>query len=353
LAPIINAVSIMRLKVNGDPELSWCRDMIERQARQLTRLVDDLLDVARITRGTMTLQPEHVDVAAVVANAVEASRPLIDERGHELTVLLPDPPVVLRGDPARLTQIVSNLLNNAAKYQDHGGRIEVTVAHDGANVVLAVADRGIGIPPEALPSVFDLFSRVGRSTDRVDDGLGIGLALVKKFTELHGGTIEATSDGARKGSRFVVRLPRLKETDDSSLPPVEAAPSEFGGPPLRILVADDNRDAALSLATLLTMSGHRVTLAHDGVRALELARAEKPDVLLLDIGLPGMDGYEVCRSIRESGLSDMRVLAVSGFGQAADRQRSKAAGFDGHFVKPVDHEQLMRLLHDREIRRGS
>ena len=350
LAPIINAASILRLKVGDDRELNWCREVIERQAGQLTRLVDDLLDVSRITRGTITLRAEPVEVATVVANAIETCRPLIDARRHELVVSLPDRALTLRGDPARLTQILANLLNNAAKYQDAEGRIEIDVTRDGADAVLTVRDRGLGIAPEALPRVFDLFSQIGRTgLHGTEDGLGIGLSLVKTLTELHGGTIEAHSEGIGKGSVFVVRFPHVVEAAQAER---RETVSAYTGPPLRILVVDDNRDAAESLARLLRMGGHTVSVAHDGGRGLEMAVAEKPSIVFLDIGLPGMDGYEVCRRARERGLSDARIIAMSGYGQARDRARSKAAGFDGHSVKPVELGELMRLLGEREMEGG-
>ncbi|HZN55778.1 MAG TPA: response regulator [Candidatus Polarisedimenticolaceae bacterium] len=350
LAPIINATSILRLKVGTDSDLVWCREVIERQAGQLTRLVDDLLDVSRITRGTITLRSEPVDMATVVANAVETCRPLIDTRRHKLAMTLPDRPIMLRGDPARLTQIVANLLNNAAKYQDAEGRIEIAVAHEGSHAVITISDGGIGIAPEVLPTVFDLFSQVGRASYRQEDGLGIGLSLVKKLTELHGGTIEARSEGAGKGSVFVVRLPQVVEPAGARDGAEEPIP--YTGPPLRILVVDDNRDAAESLAKLLRMGGHTVIVAHDGGRGLELAVAERPSIVFLDIGLPGMDGYEVCRQARQRGLLDARIIAMSGYGQARDRQRSEAAGFDSHSVKPVELGELMRLLAGGEMRSG-
>jgi signal transduction histidine kinase len=353
LAPIVNAASILRLKVADDPDLNWCREVIERQTRQLTRLVDDLLDVSRITRGKIALRVEPVDVAAIVTAAIETCRPMIDMRRHDLSVRLPEQPLIVQGDPARLTQIVSNLLSNAAKYQDEEGRIELTVEPAETDAVLTVSDRGIGIAPETLPSVFDLFSQARRSQRLADDGLGIGLALVKNLTELHGGSIEAMSDGVGKGSRFVVRIPRIRGAPDSGGSPEEATAAGFSGPPLRILVVDDNRDAATSLATLLRLGGHKVTFAHDGPRALELAADERPEVVFLDLGMPDMDGYEICRRLRALGLSDTRIIAMTGYGQAKDRERSKAAGFDGHSVKPVGIDELVRLLAEHATRRVS
>jgi signal transduction histidine kinase len=344
LAPIINAASIMRLKAGNDPELNWCRELIERQAGQLTRLVDDLLDVSRITRGTITLRKERVLIESIVSTAVESCRPMIDRRQHKLTVELPDHPLTVEGDPARLTQSLANLLNNAAKYQNDDGAIELRVRQEGSNVVLRVRDHGIGMSQELLPSVFDLFSQGGSSLHRMDEGLGIGLSLVKQLIELHDGSVEARSDGEGKGSEFVVRIPLASEV----VPSVEATSKSDGATlgltPRRILVIDDNRDAAGSLALLLRLGGHTVTVAHDGGQGLELAMAQRPEVIFLDIGLPVLDGYEVCRQARARGLSDARIIAMSGYGQIADRERSHDAGFDSHSVKPVDLNELTRLL---------
>ncbi|HJQ99297.1 MAG TPA: response regulator, partial [Candidatus Polarisedimenticolaceae bacterium] len=345
LAPILNAASVMRMKAGDDPDLKWCREVIERQARQLTRLVDDLLDVSRITRGAITLRSERVDVARMVGNAIESCRPLIDKHRHHLEVRLPDDPRFVQGDPARLQQIVANLLNNATKYQEDGGRIDLNVDDDGDELTISVRDRGIGIEADVLPTVFDLFSHGGRALHQFDEGLGIGLSLVKNLIELHGGSVEARSEGAGKGSEFVVRLPRLKEAATSALPPDRAEPKRLGGAPQRILVIDDNRDAAESLAMLLRMGGHEVSVAHDGSVGLEMALSQRPAILFLDIGLPGLDGYEVCRLARARGLTQARIIALSGYGQDADRQRSQAAGFDGHSVKPVELDELSRLLN--------
>jgi signal transduction histidine kinase len=352
LAPIVNAASIMRLRAGNDPDLTWCREVIERQAAHLTRLVDDLLDVSRITRGTITLRPEPVNLQTIVANAVESCRPLIDKRRHVLAVTSSDRPLPVRADPARLTQIVVNLLNNAAKYQDESGRIELSAHAEGANAVLTVRDHGIGITSESLPFIFDLFSQAGHAKHSAEEGLGIGLSLVKRLTELHGGSIEAKSEGAGRGSEFVVRLPLLPEAAASERRPGVELPEGFGGGPQRILVVDDNRDAAESLAMLLRLGGHTVTVAHDGGSGLELAVAEKPAIVFLDIGLPGLDGYEVCRQARERGLSDARIIAVSGYGQARDRSQSQAAGFDAHCVKPIELGEIMKILTDGQLRRA-
>lgn len=352
LAPIINATSIMRLKAGTDPDLTWCREVIERQAAHLTRLVDDLLDVSRITRGTITLRPEPVSLHTIVANAVESCRPLIDKRRHVLAVTSSDRPLPVRADPARLTQIVVNLLNNAAKYQDESGRIELSAHAEGATAVLTVRDHGIGIASESLPFIFDLFSQAGHAKHSAEEGLGIGLSLVKKLTELHGGSIEAKSEGPGRGSEFVVRLPLLPEAAAFERRPGVELPQGFGGNPQRILVVDDNRDAAESLAMLLRLGGHTVTVAHDGGSGLELAVAEKPAIMFLDIGLPGLDGYEVCRQARERGLADARIIAVSGYGQARDRTQSQAAGFDAHCVKPIELGEIMKILTGRQPRRA-
>jgi signal transduction histidine kinase len=351
LAPIVNAASIMRLKAGSDAELNWCREVIERQASHLTRLVDDLLDVSRITRGTINLRSEPVDLSAVVGAAVESCRPPIESRRHELSIHLPQKPVHVLGDPARLTQIVANLLNNAAKYQPDEGRIEITVDTADGQARITVKDEGFGIAPEMFPKIFDLFARVGRPQYRPDEGLGIGLALVKKLTELHGGRIDASSEGIDQGSEFTIRLPLLTETAKVPNPSQASGEERFSGSALRILVVDDNHDAAESLAKLLSLGGHKVTVAHDAERGLELALAERPELLFLDLGMPGTDGYELCRQVRASGLTGARVIALSGYGQSRDVQRSKAAGFDGHSVKPIGLPDLMRLLAEHAARR--
>ncbi len=343
LAPVLNAVNIMRMKETGDPDLLWCREVIERQANQLTRLVDDLLDVSRITLGKIKLRPERVEVATVIAGAVEISRPLIDSHRHEFTVSMPEDPIVLNGDTARLTQVVANLLNNAAKYQNQGGRIELLVEQAKHEAVITVRDGGIGIPPQMLSEVFQLFAQGERTLDRSQGGLGIGLSLVKTVVEMHGGSVSAASEGVDRGSEFVIRLPSLGP-EESNGPQVALPDARRAIPPRRILVVDDSTDAAESLAMLLSLSGHQVMVAHDGVQALEVAAAERPEVILLDIGLPGMDGYEVCRRMREEGLTDALIIAMTGYGQERDRERSKEAGFDTHTVKPVELDHLMELL---------
>jgi len=343
LAPIRNAVNIMHMKGLDDPDLIWCHDVIERQAKQLTRLVDDLLDVSRITKGKIRLRTEQLDLRDVVHDAVETSRPLIDEMGHQITVEMPQTPLLVRGDPARLTQVVANLLNNAAKYQMENGTITVRIEHDGTDSVIVVKDGGIGITRESMPRIFDLFTQGERAPDRAAGGLGIGLSLVKQIVELHGGTVRAESPGPGLGSEFVVHLPAsidslVTQADGTS----EAVPSADA--PRSILVVDDNEDAAESMAMLLRLRGHEVVVAHNGEDALRLAGERPPSVVLLDIGMPGMDGYEVCRRFRTSGLGEMRIIAMTGFGLEQDRQRSKEAGFDAHTVKPVAIAELVKLL---------
>ena len=346
LAPVVNAVNIMRMKESGDPDLLWCREVIERQAYQLTRLVDDLLDVSRITLGKIKLRPERLDIATAIAGAVEASRPLIESYHHEFIVTLPAHSVEVQGDLARLTQVVANLLNNAAKYQNESGRIELTVEQEDQDVVITVRDHGIGIPPQMLSEVFELFSQGERTLDRSQGGLGIGLSLVKTVVEMHGGSVSASSDGVDRGSEFVIRLPCLRSQESSVR--VNPLPGQRQvGSPRRILIVDDSKDAAESLAMLLSLSGHQVAVAHDGVQALEAVAAERPEVVLLDIGLPGMDGYEVCRRLRQGGMDDALIIAMTGYGQERDRQRSKEAGFDTHTVKPVELDHLMELLASR------
>jgi len=343
LAPIVNAIGVMRQAQDLSPELTWCRDVIDRQSRQLTRLVDDLLDVSRITRGKIRLRSERVDLARVIEGAVETSRPGIDARRHELLVTLPKRPIELEGDSARLTQVVANLLNNAVKFQEEGGRIDLSVDRDGDFALIAVRDHGFGIPADALKRVFELFTQGDRESDRTQGGLGIGLSLVRNLVELHGGFVSAHSAGPGRGSTFIVRLPCLDRTagnGERPAVPVAAAPEA----PELVLVVDDNVDAADSLAVLLRMRGHEVRVAHDGPAALSLAEEVRPAIVLMDVGLPGMDGYEVCRRMRAASGADARIIAMTGYGQERDRQRAREAGFDAHAVKPVEFAELAKLL---------
>lgn len=348
LAPVLHAANILRMKGYNDPELVWCRDVIERQSAQLTRLVDDLLDVSRITRGRIQLRPELIDLESIVASAVETSKPLIEASRHELVLALPSPSILVHGDPARLTQVIANLLNNAAKYQEGNGHIGLTVEREGMEAVIRVKDRGMGISPELLSQVFDLFAQGERGPDRSQGGLGIGLSLVKKLTEMHGGSVQAASEGTGRGSEFTVRLPCLPLGVRPAQPMSQVSRAVPTVPPMKILVVDDNKDAAQSMQILLTHAGHRVSVAHAGEEALRIAAAEEPAVIFLDIGLPGMDGYEVCRRVRRQGPMDVRIIAMTGYGQDRDRERSRLAGFDSHTVKPVEFTEIIRLLADAQ-----
>jgi signal transduction histidine kinase/CheY-like chemotaxis protein len=348
LAPIRNALRILRLAQRDGDAAEQARAMIERQVGQMVRLVDDLLDVSRISRGKLTLRRERVDLASVVEAALETSRPAIVAGGHALRVELPDEPLWLDGDATRLAQIFLNLLNNAARYTTAPGHIELRVARDGDAAVVSVRDTGIGIPAEMLPRVFDMFMQANdRSAERDGGGLGIGLTLVKQLVELHHGTVEARSDGAGKGSEFVVRLPLAPPAADVPAPAPDAVPRPAENRGQRVLVVDDNRDAVESLAMLLEMMGHEVRTASDGVEALEVATEFVPDVVLLDLGLPRLSGYEVAQRLRLlDGCARTRLVALTGWGQEEDRRRSREAGFDHHLVKPVDPDALDALLHE-------
>jgi signal transduction histidine kinase len=343
LAPMGTALQVLRLKGPQDPELVWTRDVIERQVEQMTRMVDDLLDISRITRGLIQLQKEPVELALVVERAVEMARPFIDARKHQLRVILAPGPVWLEADPARLAQVLTNLLNNSAKYTGEGGQIWLSAERQDDEVVIKVQDNGVGISPQLLPRVFEPFTQEDRSLDRADSGLGIGLALVKNLVELHGGSVRAFSAGRGQGSEFVIHLPVMKEAP----PPAMEMQPKPGAParPRKILVVDDHADSARSLSILLGILGHEVRTAQDGPSALAEARSHPPDVVLLDIGLPGMDGFEVARRMRqESSLKNAILLAITGYGQDEDRRRTREAGFDAHLVKPIDPKNLNRLL---------
>jgi CheY-like chemotaxis protein/two-component sensor histidine kinase len=337
-------VQIFRAKGPPVPELQWARDVIDRQVQQMTRLVDDLLDVSRISRGKIELRKERVQLAAVVSSAVEASRPLIEKWDHELTVTLPPEPVYLEADPTRFAQVLLNLLNNAAKYTEQGGRIWLTAGQEGEHVVIRVRDTGIGIPREMLPRIFEMFTQVDRSLERSQSGLGIGLTLVQSLVEMHGGTVEAQSDGPGKGSEFVVRLSVAAEVRDRGGRGTPGGEKVAAPAKCRILVVDDNRDSADSLAMLLRIMGNDVHTAHDGLEAVGAAAVFQPDVVLLDIGLPKLNGYEAGRRIREQQGKGVVLIALTGWGQEEDRRRSKEAGFDHHLTKPVELDALQKLL---------
>jgi PAS domain S-box-containing protein len=340
LAPISMAVEIMRKRAPTDASIAWAGDVIARQLGQLTRLVDDLLDVSRITRGKITLVPMPLELKSVVAQAVETSRPLIDSRGHQLTMRVPSDSVWVRGDALRLGQVLSNLLNNAAKYTPDGGRIGLSVERRDAQVILTVADNGLGLSAEMLERVFDLFSQF---ESRDHGGLGIGLTLVKRLVELHGGEVEARSAGRGQGSEFIVRLPAWEVEAE----PLAATAGMTRQPSIRrrILVVDDNVDAAEGLSRILQLQDHEVCVAHDGHAALQMAGAMQPEIVFLDLELPKMNGLEVARRLRTGWPRRPPLLvATTGFGQEEDRRRTAEAGFDHHLVKPIDPQKLRSLL---------
>jgi PAS domain S-box-containing protein len=347
LAPIRNAVHILKQSGADGAVVGRVREMLERQVQHMTRMVDDLLDVSRITRGKIELRKELVDLAAVVSRTVETARPLFEDRRQEFTVDLPPEPVRLEADPTRLEQVLANLLNNAAKYTDHGGRIRLSAGQEGGELVLRVKDDGVGISADVLGHIFEPFVQSDRVLHHSQGGLGIGLTLVRSLVEMHGGSVDAHSDGPGKGSEFVVRLPALSPKEkaggvrpqDGSRKPVGATPQR------RILVVDDNVDAAESLAILLRIEGHDVRVAHDGPAALEAVEADPPDLVFLDIGMPVMNGYDVAQRLRQRpGLEHLLLVAMTGWGQEEDRRRSHEAGFDHHLVKPADPEALRHLV---------
>jgi PAS domain S-box-containing protein len=347
LAPMRNVLGILEVKDIADPQVKWARDVLARQLGHMTHLVDDLLDVSRIANGKVELRRELLDLDSVIRTTVETARPLIDSASHELTVEPADEPVMVDADPTRLTQILLNLLNNAAKYTPPGGRIRIRATRKGGEAVISVRDSGIGIPREQLGHVFEMFSQLAPALDRSQGGLGIGLALVRGLVELHGGSVSAHSDGPGKGSEFVVHLPVSADTPVASAAPRAACTSQG----CKVLVVDDNADAATSLAMVLTLNGHEVTVANDGPEALEQAPAFQPDVVLLDIGLPGLNGYQVAQRLREAPWGrGMLLVAVTGWGQDADRLAAAEAGFDRHLTKPVDLSALLALLQDRADR---
>ncbi len=343
LAPIGTALQIMRHAPPKGSQDAWARETIARQLRHLTRLVDDLLDISRVTLGKIRLQLEPLDLAGVVAGAVDTTLPLIDSFGHRLTVTFPEGPVRLRGDAVRLTQIVANLLNNAAKYTEPGGRIELSVRRESGGVLLSVRDNGIGVESEALAKIFEPFMQIAPGREQSPGGLGIGLTLVKQLVALHGGTVEARSDGHHRGTEIAVRLP-APEDDVPDLAPAPPAADTHRQSALRILAVDDNVDLADSLALVLGLWGHTVCTAYDGMAALEAAASFRPDVVLLDLGLPKMDGLEVARRLRGTTPHVPLLLSMSGFGPDVARRRGDEAGFHHHLVKPLDMDSLRSLL---------
>ncbi len=355
LAPISNAVQIMRIEGPGGPNLEWSIDVISEQIKHMTRIVDDLLDVSRITRGTVDLRKEPIELRRVVELAVQASQPLLEDYKHELQLALPPEPVVLDVDPARLAQVLSNLLNNAAKFTPEGGRIKLSAALDGSDLLIKVADNGIGIAPELLPKLFDLFVQADQTLSRSRGGLGIGLTVVRSLVEMHRGSVTVRSEGLGKGSEFTIRIP-VSESSLTSGKNTKALAHDPTRPlPRRsILVVDDNLRNAASLAKLLIALGQDVHTAHDGLEALEMARVHRPSVILLDIGLPSMDGYEVARFCRQDpALCTVILVAMTGYGKADDRRRSQAVGFNAHLVKPVSLEDLQLLLEHTTVSSSS
>jgi PAS domain S-box-containing protein len=345
LAPIRNALQIVRLANHDTAAVLQASEMMERQVQHLVRLIDDLMDVSRITRGKIVLRKGVLDLAAVVQSALEISRPLIEEARHELTVVLPPEPLYVEADAVRLAQVVANLLNNATKYTESGGRIWLTAERNGTQAIVRVRDTGIGIPAELLPDVFDLFVQSSSAVDRSQGGLGIGLTLVKSLVEMHGGSVEARSAGPRRGSEFIVRLPLAPENRLSQEQPPQENQAAESVPALRILVVDDNPEAANSLGLMMKLVGHEVRTAYNGLAALELARTFQPQVLLQDLQMPGMSGYEVAQRLRaEPAMRNLLLIAVTGHGSEQDRRRCFEAGFDHHLVKPVDLHALQQLL---------
>jgi len=351
LAPIRNAASLLEHTQPGDADFETLRRAIDRQSAQLSRIVDDLLDISRVTRGTLEIRLERVDVADVAARALEAARPAIEAGGHRLRVDLPPAPLLVDGDTLRLTQALTNVLNNAARYTDRGGLIEISAraersGADTGEALITVRDSGRGIEPELIDSIFGMFVQGREALERVGAGLGVGLALARSIVELHHGKIEAKSEGVGKGAEFVLRLPLAHGDVAAKEPPaLRAAPTSAR----RVLVIDDSVDAAAMLAAFLSHLGHEVQVANDGVEALRVAASYRPDVVLLDIGMPGMNGFEVARRLRAQARPQPLIVAVTGWGKPDDQKRSREAGFDLHLVKPVEEAELRQVLAARTV----
>jgi signal transduction histidine kinase/ActR/RegA family two-component response regulator len=345
LAPVRNAVALLKSRTQRDPLVDRVTQVIERQVSLMARLMDDLLDIGRITNDRMELRRERVDLVTIVRDAVEMCQPLILRSGHEISVMAPQPSIVVEADPARLGQVFGNLVNNACRYMAPNGQLWVTIERSGSDAVVTITDTGIGIPPEQLASIFEMFSQVDR-TNRTHGGLGIGLHLVKRLIEMHGGQVSAHSDGPGLGSRFTVRLPALPEWVTIEAPRPAPASSPEARVPRRVLIVDDNADNAELLKILLEEEGHETFMAHDGVEGLAAAERLRPDVVLMDLGLPRIDGFDACRRIREQPWGkQMLVIAITGWGQDIDRRRSQEAGFDHHLVKPVDAQAISALMN--------
>ncbi|MEC4723727.1 PAS domain S-box protein [Noviherbaspirillum sp. CPCC 100848] len=346
LAPILTGLELMRMRPDSSETVARVREMIERQANQMVHLIDDLLDIARVTNGKIEIKKKLVDVNSIALSAVETSLPTIEGSHHELNMGLSETPLLIHADFTRIAQVIGNLLTNAAKYTPKGGKIKLLVSQDADQAIISVQDNGIGLPSESLESVFEMFSQVQNDMERSQGGLGIGLALVRNLVHLHDGTVSATSEGTGKGSTFIVRLPlaEIEVPSENAIAPSQA--SELASRPLRILVVDDNGDAAQSLTILLKAYGHDVRMAHEGIEALEIASQFQPEVVFLDIGLPGMTGYAVARRLREiEGLKNTRLVAVTGWGAETDRAHSREAGFDRHFTKPLSPAAVVEALN--------
>ena len=347
LAPILNAAHLLRVLSPNDARLEKWRSTIERQSRHMARMVDDLLDVARISQGKIVLRKELVSLSTAVRGAMEVTAPLIESKRHRLTATLPAEDPVVEADPTRLTQVLANLLSNAAKYTPDGGDIEIAAYHDGPDVAVRVRDNGVGLAPQMLPRLFELFSQADESLDRSAGGLGVGLALTRSLVELHGGRVEAHSAGPGQGSTFTVRLPRTAHPSAPS-PGTGAEAVESDVRAARVMIVEDNADAAESVRALLELSGHEVRVAHDGLSALSIAAEFRPALMLIDIGLPGQDGYQLAAQLRQHpATSQTYLVALSGYGQPEDLRQSAAAGFDEHLVKPLEPQLLLRLVSAR------
>jgi signal transduction histidine kinase len=353
LAPISNALAVQRMAPGDGEAMRSTRELMERQLAQMVRLIDDLLDLSRLSRGLVELRRERLSLAGALANAVETSRPLIEQSGHQLTVTLPGEELIVDADATRIVQVFVNLLNNAAKFTPAGGKLELHLSREGRNAVVTVRDNGIGLPPDMLHRVFDMFTQVHRSHARVGGGLGIGLTLVRQLVEQHGGEVEARSAGPGLGSEFLIHLPLAPHGAVAAGTGVAKGSRDRPSTGLRVLVADDNVDAAGSLVMILNLAGHETRTVHDGAQALSVGHEFRPHAMVLDIAMPRMDGHAVCRRLRsEAWGKDLLLIAVSGWGQAEDRQQSRDAGFDHHLVKPIEFEALDRLFRKYLQERG-
>jgi CheY-like chemotaxis protein/nitrogen-specific signal transduction histidine kinase len=352
LAPATNALHILQLKAPPLPELAWAQEVIATQIQRMTRLIDDLMDVSRITSNKLTLRLERLELSKILEEALTAARPFVEESGHELSVVWPGEPVLLSADLVRMAQVFSNLLNNAAKYTNPGGRIRLVARVEGRDAVVSIRDTGIGISAEMIPRVFELFMQGDRSLSRSHGGLGIGLTLVKRLVEMHGGSVEVRSGGKDQGSEFTVRMPVLVAPEKpKSRPEGRQYATPTSG--LRILVVDDNQPSANSLSLVLELAGNETRTAYDGVEAMVAGETFQPDVVLLDLGLPLMDGYETCARMRQQAWGkDLIMVALTGWGRAEDRRRSREAGFDRHVMKPANPIDLMNLLDEMTATRG-